>query len=96
MAANKAKEAERKARNDVPNKVVQKYGEIYGYQARRQIVEDEEDERRVINLREKRLTDPWRKKYKEIIKAFLVVYRILRDKGRFIFLVSYKELLLPF
>jgi hypothetical protein len=37
-----------------------------------------------------------RKKYKEIIKAFSVVYRTLRDKGKFIFLATYKELLLPF
>ena len=91
-----AREKARKERNEAPNKVVQKYGEIYGHQARRQIAEDEEDERRVINMREKRLTDPWRKKYKEIMKDFPVVYRTLRDDGKFIFLATYKELLLPF
>ena len=96
LAATKAREKARKERNEAPNKVVQKYGEIYGYQARRQIAEDEEDKGKVINMREKRLMDPWRKKYKEIIKAFLVIYRTLRDKGRFIFLASYKELLLSF
>ena len=96
LAATKATEKAWKKRNEAPNKAVQKYGEIYGYQARRQIAEDEEDERKVINMREKRLTDPWRKKYKEIIKDFPVVYRTLRDEGRFIFLASYKELLLPF
>jgi hypothetical protein len=96
LAATIAKEKARKERNKAPNKVVQKYGEIYGYQAHRQIAEDEEDKRRVVNMREKRLTDPWKKKYKEIIKDFSVVYRTLRDNGRFIFLATYKELLLPF
>ena len=42
----------------MPNKVVQKYGEIYGHVARRQIEEDERDEERVVNIREKRLRDP--------------------------------------
>jgi hypothetical protein len=96
LAATKAREKAQKERNKAPNKVVQKYREIYGHQARRQIADDEEDEGRVINMREKRLTDPWRKKYKEIIKTFPVVYRTLRDEGRFIFLASYKKLLLPF
>ena len=84
LVANKAKEAERKARNDVPNKVVQKYGEIYGHVARRQIVEDEEDEKRVVNIREKRLAEPYKRHYKAIMKSFPVVYRALRDEGRFI------------
>jgi hypothetical protein len=90
LAATKAREKAWKERNKAPNKVVQKYGEIYGHQTRKQIVEDEEDKRRVVNIWEKRLTDLWRKKYKEIIKTFLVAYRTLRNKGRFIFLVSYK------
>ena len=42
-------------RNEDHNKIVQKYGEIYSYQARRQIVEDEGEEREVINMREKRV-----------------------------------------
>jgi hypothetical protein len=49
LAANNAKEKERKARNDTPNKVVQKYREIYGYVARRQIEEDEREEERVMS-----------------------------------------------
>jgi hypothetical protein len=31
LAATKAREKARKERNNAPNKVVQKYGEIYGY-----------------------------------------------------------------
>ena len=42
LAANKASEKERIVRNSVPNKVVRKYGEIYGNQARRQIAEMKE------------------------------------------------------
>lgn len=36
------------------NKIVQKYGEFYGHQALRQIREDNEDEARVVNMREGR------------------------------------------
>ena len=55
LAANNAKEEERKARNNAPNKVVQKYGEIYGYITRRQIEEDKREEEKVVNIQEKRL-----------------------------------------
>jgi hypothetical protein len=48
--------------------VVQKYGEIYGYQACKQIEEDERDEKRVVNMREQRLAKPWRTKYKKAIQ----------------------------
>ena len=71
LAATKAKEKERKERNKAPNKVVQKYREIYGNIARRQIAEDEEEERRVINMREKRLAEPYKRRYKVIIKGFV-------------------------
>ena len=53
LAATKAKEKERKERNEAPNKVVQKYREIYGNITRRQIAEDKEKKRRVVNIREK-------------------------------------------
>jgi hypothetical protein len=43
LTANNAKEEERKELNDALNKVVQKYGEVYGNVARRQIAADEED-----------------------------------------------------
>ncbi|RFU29016.1 hypothetical protein B7463_g7312, partial [Scytalidium lignicola] len=49
------------------NKIVQKYGEIYGRQALRQIEDDREEEARVVNMREARLTRPWRMKYKAIV-----------------------------
>jgi hypothetical protein len=60
-------EAARKERKEASGKVVQKYGEIYGYQARRDIFLDEEDEKEVINMRNSRLSKPWRKKYKEVV-----------------------------
>ena len=83
LAANNAKEKEREERNNAPNKVVQKYGEIYGYQARKQIEEDEREEALVINMREKRLRDPWKKRYKMIIKKFPKLYENIRTEGRF-------------
>jgi DDE superfamily endonuclease len=83
LAANNAKEKERRERNDAPNKVVQKYGEIYGHQARRQIEEDEREEALVVNMREKRLRDPWKKRYKAIIKNFPELYENIRSEGRF-------------
>jgi hypothetical protein len=54
LRAIQAHEQARKERNQGSNKVVQKYGEIYGYQARRQIAMDEDDEKEVVNMREKR------------------------------------------
>jgi hypothetical protein len=39
------------ARKKASNKVVQKYGEIYGHQVRQQIALDREDELRVVNMR---------------------------------------------
>ena len=84
LAANNTKEEERRARNNTPNKVVQKYREIYSNIARRQITEVEEDERRVFNILEKRLTEPHKKRYKALMKNFLMLYRQVRDKGKFI------------
>ena len=55
LRATQSREKARRERNNIPNHVVQKYGEIYGHQARRQIAEDEEEEREVINMREKRI-----------------------------------------
>jgi hypothetical protein len=52
LLATQAREQARKERNEQQNKIVQKYGEIYGHQAQRQIAEDEEEERQVINMRE--------------------------------------------
>ena len=64
-------EAARKERKEASGKVVQKYGEIYGYQARRDIFLDEEDEKEVVNMRNSRLSKPWRKKYKEVVSELM-------------------------
>jgi hypothetical protein len=96
LAANKAKEEERSQRNDAPNKIVQKYGEIYSHQARRQIAIDKEDEQRVINMRNKRITDLAKKRYKALIKGFPKQYRQLRLRGEFIWAGTFIELGLEF
>ena len=83
LKANNAYAKQRKQRKDGSNKVVQKYGEIYGSQARRQIAEDEEDEKRVVNMCEKRLQDPWKKRYKAIMTKFPSLYINLRNSGKF-------------
>ena len=56
------------------NKVVQKYGEIYGHQARRQIKEDRLEEDRVINLRNQRMGKIWRKKYTTMVSTLFHEY----------------------
>ena len=47
-------ESVRRERKGGSNKIVQKYGEIYGYQARRDIKLDKEDEQEAVNMRDKR------------------------------------------
>jgi hypothetical protein len=64
-------EAARKERKEASSKIVQKYGEIYGYQARREIALDEEDEKEVVNMRNSRLSKPWKKKYSGVIKELM-------------------------
>jgi vacuolar-type H+-ATPase subunit E/Vma4 len=73
----------RKSQKDASGKVVQKYGEIYGNQARLQIMADIEDKRQVVNIREKRLQKPWREKYKKMVKNFAQEYKqvCLKDIG---------------
>jgi len=75
--------AKRKARKDAPNTVVQKYGEIYGNVARRQMKADDEDASRVVNMRDKRLQAPWKKKYKAIMVKYPKIYNDLINSGRF-------------
>jgi hypothetical protein len=58
LAATKAREKARKEQNKAPNKIVQKYREIYSHQARKQITKDKKDKRKVVNIQEKRLTNP--------------------------------------
>ena len=62
-------EATRKKMKEGSGKVVQKYGEICGHEARKQIEDDEEDEKTVVNMREKRLQKPWILKYEKVIRA---------------------------
>jgi hypothetical protein len=78
-AAGEAREARKKA----GNKVVQKYREIYGHQARRQIALDREDELRVVNMRLQREQAPWRKRYKVVMTNLVPVLIEEWSKGRF-------------
>ena len=83
LAVNNAKKKEKEKRNSQSNKVVQKYEEIYGYQARKQIEKDEREEERIVNIREKRLRDSQKKRYKEMIRNFLLEYKSIKLKARF-------------
>jgi hypothetical protein len=60
-------EAARKRRKEASGKVVQKYGEIRVYQARRQI-EGEGEEKRLINMCLKGLEKGWDKNYLKVLK----------------------------
>ena len=53
-----AKEKERNTRSNTTGRIVQKYGEIKGNTARRQIRADDKDVRKVVNIREKREQKP--------------------------------------
>jgi hypothetical protein len=64
-------EATRNARKEASSKIVQKYGEIYRYQARRDISLDEDDEKEVINMRNLRLSRPWKKVYKQVMQELV-------------------------
>jgi DDE superfamily endonuclease len=61
-------EVARKRRKEESGKVVQKYGEIRVYHARKQIEAEEEEESRVVNMRLKRLEKGWRKQYSKVLK----------------------------
>jgi len=58
LRATQAREKARTERND-DGRIVQKYGEIYGDVARRQIAKDKEEEREVINMRFKKKQEKW-------------------------------------
>jgi hypothetical protein len=83
LAANNAYAKQRKERKEGSNKVVQKYGEIYGRQARRQALLDEVAEGRVVNMHEKRLAAPYKKRYQRFVKDFFGKYCDLRSQGHF-------------
>ena len=77
MAITAAKKEQQRCK-DASGKIVQKYREIYTYQARQQVADDEEDEKKVVNIRELRLQ---RRKKKEREKAKKVAAR-KKGKGK--------------
>jgi DNA-binding protein H-NS len=94
LTVNNAKQKEREERNNAPNKVVQKYGEIYGNVAQRQIAADELAEDIVVNMHERRMRKPHLEYYKWFVQEFPDIFYILRDDGRFKSTRTLKELLL--
>jgi hypothetical protein len=61
-------EKARAARKDPKgNKIIQKFGEIYRREARKQIEEDNTNELKVVNMRQQCLQKPWKVKYKKVI-----------------------------
>lgn len=60
-------EKTRNERDQGSNRQVQRYGEIYGKQARRQIEEDKKEEERLVNVRNARMQKVWRKAYKQVV-----------------------------
>jgi hypothetical protein len=56
-------EVARKRRKEESGKIVLKYGEIRVYHARKQTEAEEEEEKRVVNMRLKALEKGWRKQY---------------------------------
>ncbi len=59
LLVNNARQTAREERNNVLNKIVQKYGEMYSHVAHRQIIADEIEEDRVVNMHEQRLRKPF-------------------------------------
>jgi hypothetical protein len=76
-------EAARKERKEASGKVVQKYGEIYGHQAWRDIFLDDEEEKEVVNMRNNRLSKPWKKKYKLVMKELMTGFTDRHLKSTF-------------
>ena len=94
LTVNNAKQKEREERNNAPNKVVQKYREIYRNVARRQIATDELAEDIVVNIHERRMRKPHLEYYKWFVQEFPDIFYILRDDGRFKSTRTLKESLL--
>jgi hypothetical protein len=83
LQANAAAGKEREQQKNAKGTIIQKYGEIYGGAAHRQIRDNNEDKAKVVNMREKRLQAPWRKKWKEFSKGYTKVYNDLVYEGYF-------------
>jgi len=94
LSVDNAKQKAREERNNAPNKIVQKYGEIYGNVARRQIAADELAEDMVVNMHEKRLRKPYLEYYKWFVREYPDIFYILREDGRFKSTGTLEELLL--
>ena len=77
---NLASQARQKSKDG--RKIVQKYGEIYGRHALRQIEDDRRDELCVVNMRDARLSKPWKIKYKSVMKE-LRESKFLRQENIF-------------
>jgi hypothetical protein len=75
---------EREKRDDRDNgRIVQKYGEIYVYQGRADIIADDEDEAKVVNMRNARLAKPWRKAYLKMMQSFPEDYWKVKDQMQY-------------
>ena len=83
LIANNAIQKAREERNSASGGIVQKYGEIYGNIARRQIAEDELAEDQVVNMYEKRLRRPFLDYYKWFIQEYPDIFYLLKDNSRF-------------
>ncbi|KAH6667219.1 hypothetical protein B0J14DRAFT_676966 [Halenospora varia] len=83
LQANAAAGEARQKRKDAKGTVMQKYGEIYGGQARRQMRADDDDEAKVVNMRLKREQKPWKAKWKALSRGWTDQYNELLYQGKF-------------
>ena len=82
LSVNNARQKEREERNNAPNKVVQKYGEIYGHIARRQIIADEMVEDRIVNIHKNRLRKPFLQRWQGFIKELPNIFYLGKSDGK--------------
>ena len=83
LHANNTKKKEREELTAQSSKVVQKFGEIYGHQARRQIQFLEWHEQRPVSMIEKYERAPYLKAYKKFIKELADTLYLVRADGAF-------------
>jgi hypothetical protein len=74
LSAAESIRRQRKEGKEGNSKIVQKYGEIYGRAGRRDIKLDEDEEKEVINMREKRQLKVWRSKWPKVMAELLEAY----------------------
>jgi hypothetical protein len=68
-----AQEQEKKDNKD-NKRIVQKYSKIYVYQGQADIIADNKDKAKVVNIQNAQLAKPWRKAYLKIMQSFLEDY----------------------